>query len=79
MTNTLKHAHASKVAIHLSVIEDEISLLFEDNGKGFNPDSTSNGIGFENIRNRVAELSGMVHIDAAENRGAVISIEIPNS
>ncbi len=79
MTNTLKHAHASKVAIHLSVIDEEISLLFEDNGKGFNPESTSNGIGFENIRNRVTELSGIVHIDAAENRGAVISIEIPNS
>ena len=32
---TLKHANAKSVEIHLSLIDNELSLLFEDNGKGF--------------------------------------------
>lgn len=77
MTNTIKHAAASRVDIHLSLIENELSLLFEDNGKGFDTTSSSEGIGFENIKNRIKELSGVLHIDSALERGTVISIEIP--
>ncbi len=79
MTNTLKHAKASKVDIHLSLIEDELSLLFEDDGIGFIITEVSDGIGFESIKNRVDELSGTLNIDSAENRGTVISITIPNT
>ncbi len=77
MTNTLKHAEASKVDIHLSLINNELSLLFEDNGKGFETTNSSDGIGFENIKNRIQELSGILHIDSALERGTVVSIEIP--
>ncbi len=79
MTNTIKHAKANKVDIHLSLIEDELSLLFEDNGKGFAASEVSDGIGFENIKNRVDELSGILNIDSAKNRGTVISIVVPNT
>lgn len=77
MTNTLKHAEATNVDIHLSIIEHELSLLFEDNGIGFDQSISEEGIGFENIKNRVNELSGTVHIDSVPKRGTVISIEIP--
>jgi signal transduction histidine kinase len=77
MTNTLKHAEATNVDIHLSIIEHELSLLFEDNGIGFDQSISQEGIGFENIKNRVNELSGTVHIDSVPKRGTVISIEIP--
>lgn len=78
MTNTIKHADATKVDIHLSLIDNELSLLFEDNGKGFISSEVSDGIGFKNIKNRVAELSGILNIDSAQNRGTVISILISN-
>ncbi len=77
MTNTLKHAAASRVDIHLSLIENELSLLFEDNGKGFKTTTSSDGIGFQNIKNRIKELSGILHIDSTLERGTVVSIEIP--
>jgi len=77
MTNTLKHAEAKNVDIHLSVIEEELSLLFEDNGKGFDVSHQSDGIGFQNIKNRIVELSGSFHVDSQSNRGTVISLEIP--
>lgn len=77
MTNTLKHAKASSVEIHLSLIDNELSLLFEDNGVGFDTVNNTDGIGFENIKNRINELSGTLHIDSVLNRGTVVSIEIP--
>ena len=78
MTNTIKHANATNVDIHLSLIESELSLLFEDNGKGFVSTEISDGIGFGNIKNRINELSGILNIDSVQNRGTVISIVIPN-
>lgn len=79
MTNTLKHADATQVDIHLNRIDNELSLLFEDNGKGFHSSGTTTGIGFENIKNRVAELSGELNVDSTVDRGTVISITIPKT
>lgn len=77
MTNTLKHAKATSVDIHLSLIDHELSLLFEDNGKGFDPEKISKGIGSQNIQNRVTTLRGKLNIDSSLGRGTVVSIEIP--
>ena len=79
MTNTLKHAKADKVDIHLNSIEGKLSLLFEDNGQGFNTTESSDGIGFKNIKNRITELSGSLYIDSTPKRGTIIAIEIPNT
>lgn len=77
MTNTVKHAQASTVEIHLSLIDQNLALLFEDNGIGFNTDAITDGIGYENIKNRVHELEGNLHIDAVLKRGTAVSVEIP--
>lgn len=77
MTNTLKHANASKVDIHLNLIKNELSLLFEDNGKGFNTLDQIDGIGLENIKSRIKKLNGALNIDSSLNRGTVIAMEIP--
>jgi len=77
MTNTLKHAEAKNVDIHLSLIERELSLIFEDNGNGFDTTKVSKGIGSHNMRNRINELNGQLNIDSVIGRGTVISIEIP--
>jgi len=77
MTNTLKHANAKSVEIHLSLIDNELSLLFEDNGKGFESKKSTEGIGSQNMKNRVNELKGQMNIDSVLGRGTVISIEIP--
>ncbi|ADV49525.1 integral membrane sensor signal transduction histidine kinase [Cellulophaga algicola DSM 14237] len=78
MTNTQKHAKAKNVDIHLNLIGDELSLLFEDNGKGFNTLEKETGIGLKNITSRIKKLKGTLHIDSSENRGTVIAIEIPD-
>ncbi|MDB2606949.1 histidine kinase [Zobellia sp.] len=76
-TNTLKHAEADSIEIHLNLLNEELSLLFEDNGKGFDVSEITEGIGFQNMRNRVHQLNGALHIDSLKSRGTIISLEIP--
>lgn len=79
MTNTLKHANATIIDIHLNLIDKELSLLFEDNGKGFDTSRMVEGIGLQNIKSRITNLNGTIYIDSTENRGTIMSIEIPMS
>lgn len=77
LTNTLKHANASQIDIHINKYDDYLKLLFEDNGIGFNPKKKKDGIGFSNIKNRLEKVSGTIHIDTFIGRGTIIDIDIP--
>ncbi|MBW1298477.1 tetratricopeptide repeat-containing sensor histidine kinase [Aquimarina litoralis] len=77
LTNALKHAKASSIAIQLDHLNNEIKLIFEDNGIGFNVDKNSNGIGLSNIKNRLLKFEGKLFIDSKPNHGTVINIDIP--
>lgn len=78
MTNTIKHAKAKNLDIQLDLIDGLIYLVFEDDGKGFNPSAKKSGIGLSNIQNRLHTLNGMFDIDSHPKRGTIINIEIPN-
>ncbi len=77
ITNTIKHANANMVEIQIDFIYDHLNIIFEDNGKGFNPYTKSSGIGLSNIENRVKKLSGHLNIDSNKVRGTIVRIEIP--
>ncbi len=77
ITNTIKHAKASSIEIQFNLIKNELNILFEDNGIGFNTQNIINGIGFENIKSRLQKISGSFFIDSRINRGTIITVEIP--
>lgn len=77
ITNAQKHSQASKVEIQLTQLDGVLKLLFEDDGRGFSPETVKYGIGFQNIRERVKLFDGVFSIDSFPSRGTVIDIEIP--
>ena len=78
LTNTLKHARASHVRLELTqVANDYLSLIYEDNGQGFDPASVKAGMGLQNLRARVDRFRGTISIDSSPARGTTIIIEIP--
>ncbi|PWV56416.1 signal transduction histidine kinase [Chitinophaga sp. S165] len=77
ITNALKHSHASKVEIQLTQLDGMLKLLFEDDGRGFSPETVKYGIGFQNIYERLKLFDGVVSIDSFPMKGTVIDIEIP--
>ena len=75
--NALKHANPSHISLMLSVFEQELSVLIEDNGKGFCSESISDGIGLRNMKDRAEQLSGRLSIDSHPERCTVVHVEVP--
>ncbi|WP_378183450.1 tetratricopeptide repeat protein [Aquimarina sp. SS2-1] len=78
VTNTIKHAKASTIELQLNLVENELNILFEDDGVGFDQKKDAEGIGFRNIRSRLNKISGTIDIDSRIKRGTIINIEITN-
>ncbi|MDN3666413.1 tetratricopeptide repeat protein [Algibacter miyuki] len=76
-TNTLKYANATAIDIQLDLLNACLFFVYEDNGDGFDVSQTTLGIGLTNIKSRVENYKGIIHIDASPNRGTNINIEIP--
>lgn len=77
VANALKHARPSEVSIALTRSPDGLNVLVSDNGTGFDPESSTTGMGLLNVRTRAQELGATVHIDSSPRMGTTVSIEIP--
>lgn len=81
MTNVMRHAQASSVAVSLKHEEGALLLEIQDNGRGFDKESAQLGASFGllGIRERVLVLGGSLAIDTEKGRGTTLTIRIPNS
>lgn len=77
--NVLKHAKATKMTIQAIKTEGNLHLMVEDNGTGFDPDKSYEGIGLKNIMYRVKQIKGEIDIDSGRGSGATITIDVPLS
>ncbi len=77
--NTVKHARASHAQVLLEVDEVAGRLLIEldDDGKGFDPATRSQGIGLSGMRERVAAFDGEFQLESAAGQGTRIRITLP--
>ncbi|WP_239176076.1 sensor histidine kinase [Tenacibaculum sp. Cn5-46] len=79
ITNIIKHANANEATINISLFDQVLNIIIEDNGKGFNYKKTNlkNGMGISSIQTRIKHLSGSFEIDSTINKGTSIIINIP--
>ncbi|MEL6538693.1 MAG: sensor histidine kinase, partial [Bacteroidota bacterium] len=78
VSNTLKHAQAKVITVEVNRRADEINLIISDDGKGFDQESVkSDGIGLQNMQQRIEKLGGNLHIDSVPGRGTTAVIDIP--
>ena len=75
--NVLKHAHATEATLEAEVLPAWMVLRVEDNGRGFDPAHTGDGLGLRATRSRVALLGGHVHLTTAPGQGTQCQIRIP--
>ena len=76
VSNTLKHAEASEVKLKTSVENWKFSLLYEDNGKGFDINKKQGGIGMENIKTRVQNIDGKLEVKSTIGAGSKFLVTI---
>ena len=82
LNNSIKHAFASEVTVHLNESDDEqVVLKVCDNGQGFDAETavTSGGLGLISIRERVSLLGGTVTFQSTPQAGTIVSVQIPKS
>ncbi|MDO7847539.1 sensor histidine kinase [Hymenobacter sp. M29] len=79
--NILKHAQATEITLQIIRNTDELTVMVEDNGVGFDPADLGEdaGIGLKNIESRMAYLGGRADFDAAPGRGTTVTLEVPLS
>ena len=74
VTNSIKHANASKIDVQLSIRDNSIQLAVEDDGTGFDLENTeSDGIGISNLKHRVSFLNGEMDI-SSNSEGTFVNI-----
>ena len=76
--NVVKHAEATEIQLQMIRLVDQIQIIFEDDGKGFeyHPDNLS-GVGLRSIKSRVDYLGGEVDFDSKIGEGTVVEMSVP--
>jgi len=84
LTNVLRHAQATSVAVLVTASRGRLRIEVTDDGIGLDGStrngspSTNGGHGLENIRRRAAALGGTARIESpARGRGTSIVVEVP--
>jgi signal transduction histidine kinase len=79
LTNVLRHAHASRVAVALHHRGDAVVAMVEDNGVGFDPDEAARRgrLGLLGIRERAKMLGGSLTIESKPGQGTVMLVQAP--
>jgi ligand-binding sensor domain-containing protein/two-component sensor histidine kinase len=81
VTNAMKHAGASKLALSLCVEEKRLKLEVRDNGRGFEPDTafaSSNGhFGLIGMRERAERLGGELRVESQTGAGTTLDLTVP--
>ncbi len=79
VTNVIKHANANNATINISQYENNLNIIIEDDGVGFNIKTVDlkNGMGISSIKTRIEHLNGSFNIDSTINKGSSVIIDIP--
>jgi two-component system NarL family sensor kinase len=77
--NIIKHARATQMTLQIIRREEELTVMVEDNGVGFDPAAlgAEAGIGLKNIESRMAYLGGRAEFDSQPSRGTTVTLEVP--
>jgi signal transduction histidine kinase len=76
--NTVKHAHASKIAVRLQQTSDAVTLDVCDDGRGFDATASFPGhLGLHSMLERVSGLGGELTIASTPGQGTCIHVRVP--
>ena len=78
LTNAGKHGRAARVTVYVEPEGDGVFCSVKDDGAGFDPASTPEGIGLSrSIRGRMSDVGGRVEVVSAPGRGTEVRLWLP--
>jgi len=80
LTNTRKHAKATRVQVKMVCLGRSATLTIEDDGVGFDPSTVASsmegGFGLASMRERVEQIGGRIDVHTAPNEGTTIVVRL---
>jgi signal transduction histidine kinase len=76
--NVIKHANAEIAIIQILIENNQIEIIVEDNGKGFQTSTNSKGLGLHYLSEIVSLKNGVIQIDSNLVNETKINICLPN-
>ena len=79
LTNIARHAHASRVDVHLDKINSDIILRVNDNGRGIKQEQINNktSLGLLGMFERANAIGGKVSISGVMGIGTTVVLTVP--
>ncbi len=76
LANAGRHAKAKQISLSLTRVEEEITLLVEDDGVGFvlSPQIKPGHRGIANMKTRSSEIGGKLNFDSTPQQGARVTL-----
>jgi len=78
LNNIVKHSQATEINVQLYGQGVFLTMMIEDNGKGFTSGHTT-GKGLFNMENRAKLMKGEVNIESSPGKGTVVFVKVPVS
>jgi len=83
INNAIKYAESTHIIVSLSHSKDIISIVIDDNGKGFDPDKVKHfktgdgGMGMTFMRERMKYMDGRLFLNSEKGKGTRLTLNIP--
>jgi signal transduction histidine kinase len=75
--NSLKYAECKTLFISVSKSKDSLELMLKDDGKGFDVNKISQGIGLKNIKRRAEMIQASIELKSDLNVGTSLNLKLP--
>jgi len=77
LANARRHAKARRVRVALGATEEEVRVEVSDDGVGFDPRQTPEGVGLSAMRERTALLNGRLEVISEPAGGTTVRLRVP--
>ncbi|SRX55263.1 sensor histidine kinase [Aequorivita sp. CIP111184] len=74
-SNTIKHSKASTLKVVLNYTTEELAIIAEDNGVGFEKSGDFMGIGLKNMKTRAQLINSILKIDSVKGKGTALHLK----
>jgi signal transduction histidine kinase len=75
--NIAKHARATRVRLRVEEDADEVTIVVEDDGTGFDTGSETSGFGLVGMRERAELVGGSLEVESAPGSGTRVRAVLP--
>ena len=80
LNNVARHAEAEHVGVYLRRGDNELRVVVEDDGRGFDPEARrATGVGLQSMRERAASLGAHLVMESEPGVGTTVAFDVPLS